>query len=119
VPRARPSRWARRAKSDRINVRLLLRAVIAYESGDGDREACRPVQVPTIADEDAERLHRERAMLISERVRRVNRTPGVARHQGGEWVRAAAPRRPGSKLSSLRCSDGSDAPLPLLSASRP
>jgi transposase len=104
-------RRARRAKSDRIDVRMLLRAVIAYESGGGDRQACRPVRVPTLAEEDAKRLHRERAVLIRERIRHVNRIQALLATQG---VSGFAPLRPGSRaqLSALRRGDGSEAPLP-------
>ena len=104
-------RRARRAKSDRLDVRMLLRAVIAYENGGGDRQACRPVRVPTVAEEDAKRLHRERTALIRERVRHVNRIQALLATQG---VSGFAPLLPGSRaqLPALRRGDGSDAPLP-------
>ena len=71
----RIDRRARRAKTDRLDVESLLRALIQWRQGD--RHACRLVRVPSIADEDAKRLHRERRELIRERIRHVNRIKGL------------------------------------------
>lgn len=74
------NRRARRAKSDRIDVHMLLRGLIGWEGGD--RDACRPVRVPTPADEDARQTHREREALLKERVRHVNRIKALLATQG-------------------------------------
>jgi transposase len=64
------TRRRRQAKTDRIDVHKLLNALGRWLGGDG--EACRMVRVPTPAQEDAKRGHRERRRLIGERVRLVN-----------------------------------------------
>jgi hypothetical protein len=55
------NRRARRAKTDRLDAAMLLRALIAWCRGD--RAACHMVQVPSVAREDARRTHRERQRL--------------------------------------------------------
>jgi transposase len=64
-------RRARRAKTDRLDAAMLLRALMAWCRGD--QAACRMVQVPSAEREDARRTHRERQRLIAERVQHVNR----------------------------------------------
>src|SRR6266852_5307007 len=64
------TRRRRQAKTDRIDVDKLLGALGRWLGGDD--EACRMVRVPTPAEEDAKRGHRERQRLIGERVRLVN-----------------------------------------------
>lgn len=96
------NRRARRAKSDRIDVHMLLRAVIGWDGGD--RDACRPVRVPTRAAEDARQTHREREALLRERVRHVNRIKALLATQG---VSGFEPLRSGREgLASLRGADG-------------
>lgn len=74
------NRRARRAKIDRIDVRMLLRGLIGWERGD--RGACRPVRVPPPSDEDVRQVHREREALLQERIRHVNRIKGLLAAQG-------------------------------------
>ena len=74
------NRRARRAKTDRIDVRGLLRSLIAWLRGDKD--VCRMVHPPSPAEEDARRTHRERQRLIKERVGHVNRIKGLLATQG-------------------------------------
>jgi transposase len=74
------NRKARRAKTDRLDAAMLLRALIAWWRGD--RAACHMVQVPSVEREDARRTHRERQRLISERVQHVNRIKGLLATQG-------------------------------------
>src|SRR5262249_47713520 len=71
------NRRARRAKTDRIDVERMLRALGRYLRGEPD--ACSVVRVPS---EDARRLHRERHRLIQERVQHVNRIKGLCATQG-------------------------------------
>jgi transposase len=52
------NRRARRAKTDRIDVGMLLRALIAW--GQGDRHVWSVVRVPNVDEEDLRRSHRER-----------------------------------------------------------
>ena len=55
-------RRARRAKSDGIDVEKLLRSLMAYLRGEP--KVWSVVRVPSVAEEDDRRLHRERGRLI-------------------------------------------------------
>ena len=59
------NRRKRRAKTDKVDVKALLRLLQRY--WHGDREAMSVVRVPTVEEEDQRRLHRERTRLIKER----------------------------------------------------
>jgi len=59
------NRRKRRAKTDKVDVKALLRLLQRY--WHGDREAMSVVRVPTVEEEDQRRLHRERIRLIKER----------------------------------------------------
>src|SRR6266853_837010 len=61
------NRRARRAKTDRIDVERMLRALGRYLRGEPD--ACSVVRVPSVEQEDARRLHRERHRLIRARLK--------------------------------------------------
>ena len=81
-------RRARRAKTDRLDLELLIRMLLALERGE--TRICRVVRVPTPAEEDAKRQHRERGVLISERTAHSNRITGVLMALG---IRGVNPRR--------------------------
>ena len=68
-------RRARRAKSDGIDVEKLLRSLMAYLRGEP--KVWSVVRVPSVAEEDDRRLHRERGRLINERIQHVNRIKGL------------------------------------------
>jgi hypothetical protein len=51
-------RWARRTKTDMIDVEVLLRSLTAWPSG-GEPRVCSMVPIPTEADEEARRAYRE------------------------------------------------------------
>jgi transposase len=101
------NRRARRAKTDRIDVERMLRALGRYLRGEPD--ACSVVRVPSVEQEDARRLHRERHRLVQERVQHVNRIKGLCALQG---IYDYEPMRPDRKaqLEGLRNGDGR--PLP-------
>jgi transposase len=65
---------ARRRKTDRLDVRVLLRELMALMRHESD---CRVLRVPTPEDEDERQLGRERQQLVSERVAHVNRIKGL------------------------------------------
>src|ERR1700730_18705369 len=69
------NRRARRAKTDNIDVAQLLRSLMAYLRGDP--KVWSVVRVPSVAEEDDRRLHRNRDRLISERIQHVNRIKGL------------------------------------------
>ena len=97
------NRRARRAKTDRIDLDLLMRAFLAHLRGEP--RACSVVHVPTAADEDRKRRTRERERLIKERTAHTNRIKGLLHAQG---IRDAMPLKPGflSKLDQLCTGDG-------------
>jgi transposase len=68
-------RRARRAKTDRVDVERMLRSLLAYLRGEP--KVWSVVRVPSVAEEDDRRLHRERGRLINERVQHVNRIKGL------------------------------------------
>jgi len=70
---------ARRRKTDRLDVQVLLRELMALLRRESD---CRVLRVPTPADEDERQLGRERQQLVSERVAHVNRIKGLLATQG-------------------------------------
>jgi transposase len=74
------NRRARRAKTDRLDAEGMLRVLAAWLSGD--RQMCRMVRVPTPAEEDAKRPHREREHLVQERLRIENRIEALLFTQG-------------------------------------
>src|SRR6202521_959184 len=73
-------RRARRIKTDRIDTERLLRSLMAYLRGEP--KVWSVVRVPSVAEEDARRLHRERDRLVSERVQHVNRIKGLCALHG-------------------------------------
>jgi transposase len=75
VPRRR-----RRAKTDAIDGETLLRTLLAWQRGEP--RVCAMVVPPTPEQEDRRRTSRERAVLLQERVRHVNRIKGLLAGQG-------------------------------------
>jgi transposase len=59
------NRRSRRAKTDGVDVKGLLRLLIRY--WQGERAVMSVVRVPTVEEEDDRRLHRERERLLTER----------------------------------------------------
>lgn len=68
------SREHRRAKTDRLDTELLKRAFLGWLRGEPDH--CSMAATPTLEEEDARRPSRERASLVGERTRVVNRMKG-------------------------------------------
>src|SRR5262249_19030593 len=73
-------RRARRVKTDNVDVTKLLRSLMAYLRGEP--KVWRVVRVPTVAEEDDRRLHRERDRLINERVHALSTAPTTTSHLG-------------------------------------
>jgi transposase len=65
------SREHRRAKSDRLDTALLMRAVLGWLRGEPKH--CSMVAIPSLAEEDARRPNREHEHLVGERTSIVNR----------------------------------------------
>lgn len=99
-------RRARRAKTDRLDAEGIVRVLAAWLGGDAG--ACRMVHVPTIAEEDAKRPHREREHLVQERTRVENRILALLATQGIR--RRPSLRNWAEELAAVRTGDGR--PLP-------
>jgi transposase len=100
-------RRARRPKTDRIDAARLLRSLMAHLRGEP--RVWSVVRVPSVAEEDDRRLHRERDRLINERGQHVNRIKGLCAVQG---VYDFEPMRskPMRRLEQLRTSAGRELP---------
>jgi transposase len=102
VPRRR-----RRAKTDRIDGKTLLRTLMAFKRGEP--RVCAMARPPSLEEEDRRRLARERKTLIAERVEHVNRIKGLLFTQG---VVAYQPLRRDrrARLEALRTGAGDALP---------
>ena len=98
------NRRARRAKTDRIDARKLVSLLVRVWCGE--REAWREVRVPSIADEAARQVSRERTALTQEQTRLINQLRGWL----ATWGCALPRRRTGEWWRTVR--DWSGAPLP-------
>ena len=97
-------RRGRRAKTDRLDAEGMTRTLRTWLAGD--REVARDVQIPSVAQEDAKRIARERKYLVEERISIVARIKGLlALH--GIWLDG---KRIGKglrqSLDSMRTGDG-------------
>lgn len=97
------ARTPRRAKTDRIDVRLLKRAFLGWLRGEA--EHCTMAPIPTLAEEDARRPHRERKVLVGEQTRIVNRLKATLARLG---IRGFNPVLAGAaaRLETLRTPEG-------------
>src|SRR5499426_442696 len=103
-------RRARRAKSDRIDTGKLLRSLMAYLRGEP--KVWSVVRVPSVAEEDDRRLHRERARLLNERIQHVNRIKGLLAIHGIYDYEPMHPERM-QRLERLRTPDHHGLPVRL------
>lgn len=74
------NRRRRRAKSDHLDATKLVTMLLRYHSGES--KVWSVVKVPSAADEDRRRLHRELRQLKDERTGHVNRMKGLLACQG-------------------------------------
>ncbi|HEV7600439.1 MAG TPA: transposase, partial [Bradyrhizobium sp.] len=97
------NRRARRAKTDRIDLERMMRALLDLLRGEP--QACRVVHVPSVEDEDRKRGSRARERLLKERTAHTNRIKGLLHGQG---IRDAFPLKPGfvQSLESVHTGDG-------------
>ena len=100
-------RRARRVKTDNVDVTKLLRSLMAYLRGEP--KVWSVVRVPTIAEEDDRRLHRERDRLINERVQHVNRIKGLCAVHGVYYYEPLRLDRM-KRLEQLQTGDGRELP---------
>jgi len=101
------SREHRRAKTDRLDTELLMRAFLGWLRGE--KRHCSMVAIPTIEEEDARRPNRERQNLVTEQTRVTNQMKAIFVRFG---IRAFRPtlRNAEEKLKGLRAAEGTALP---------
>lgn len=109
------ARTHRRAKTDRLDLNLLKRALLGWLRGEPGH--CTMVAVPSLAEEDAKRPSRERESLVGERSRIVNRMKASLARLG---IRGFNPklRKAPERLEQLRTPEGAGVPANTLAALR-
>ena len=100
-------RRARRAKTDIIDVEMLLRTLMAWLRGEP--RVCSMVPIPSEADEEARRAYREREDLTGERRSIVNKIDGILATLGIKGYKALRRDRR-EQLTAVRQPDGDPIP---------
>ena len=100
-------RRARRAKTDIIDVEMLLRTLMAWLRGEP--RVCSMVPIPSEGDEEARRAHREREDLTRERRSIVNKIDGILATLGVKGYKALRRDRP-EQLNWAHQPDGDPIP---------
>src|SRR6266568_6525555 len=101
------SREHRRAKTDRLDTELLMRAFLGWLRGE--KRHCSMVAIPTIEEEDARRPSRERQNLVSEKTRIVNQMKAIFARFGILTFRPTL-RKTEERLRGLRTAEGTPSP---------
>lgn len=97
------SREHRRAKTDRLDTELLLRALLGWLRGE--RKHCQMCRIPSLEEEDGRRPGREHDSLTRDRTRLVNRIKATLAWLGITGFEAKR-RRAAERLGDLRTPDG-------------
>jgi transposase len=97
------SREHRRAKSDRLDTELLMRALLGWLRGEAKH--CSMVAIPTLAEEDARRPNREHEHLVGERTRILNRLKATMIRHGISGFNVKL-RKAAERLADLRTAEG-------------
>ena len=100
-------RRARRAKTDIIDVEMLLRTLMVWLRGEP--RVCSMVPIPSEADEEARRAYREREDLTGERRSIVNKIDGILATLGIKGYKALRRDRR-EQLNCARQPDGNPIP---------
>lgn len=104
------SRRRHRAKTDKIDGKTLLRALLAFLRGEP--RVCAMVTAPSPEEEDRRRLCRERQALLGERIVHTNRIKGLLFAQGiSDYAPLRRDRR--KRLEGLQTGDGRSLPVNL------
>jgi transposase len=103
-------RRAKHIKTDNIDAKRLLRAIVRFVQGDP--QSCRVVRVPTPEEEDARRLHRERQRLVRERTGHLNRVKALLITHGIRALRITDAKWC-ERLDQMRTGDGRPIPARL------
>ena len=104
------SREHRRAKTDRLDTELLMRAFLGWLRGE--KRHC-SMAIPTAEEEDAKRPNRERRNLVTDQTRIVNQIKAILARFGIRTFRPTL-RKAAEKLDGLRTAEGT----PLLENTR-
>ena len=101
------SREHRRAKTDRLDTKRLKRVFLGWLRGE--REHCKMCAIPTAAEEDAKRPHRERETLVGEHTTIINRIKSTLARLG---IRNFSPtvNEAQERLEHLRTPEGEPIP---------
>lgn len=109
------ARTHRRAKTDRLDTKLLKRAFLGWLRGEPDH--CTMAAIPTLAAEDAKRPNRERETLVGERTRLINRMKAAFARLGVRGFKPTLRKAP-ERLETLRTPDGEPLPPNMLAELR-
>jgi transposase len=109
------SREHRRAKTDRLDTEILKRSLLGWLRGE--RDHCKMVAIPSLAEEDARRPNRERERLVCEQTRIISRMKAAFIRLG---ILDFNPKNKGAaeRLDSLRTPDGEPIPPNTLASLR-
>ena len=105
------SRERKRAKTDRLDVAMLMRVLLGWLRGE--RGHCGMVAIPTLEEEDARRPSRERESLVGERSRIINRMKSALARLGIRGFKAHLRKAP-ERLETLRTPEGTALPPNIL-----
>ena len=97
------SREHRRAKTDRLDTELLMRAFLGWLRGE--KRHCSMAAIPTAEEEDAKRPNRERGNLVTDQTRIVNQIKAILARFGIRTFRPTL-RKAAEKLDGLRTAEG-------------
>jgi transposase len=101
------AREHRRAKTDRLDTEHLKRAFLGWLRGE--RNHCKMCAIPTFAEEDAKRPHRERETLVGEHTTIINRVKGTLARLGIRSFNPKLKRAP-ERVQHLRTPEGEPIP---------
>nr|WP_246304549.1 IS110 family transposase [Ensifer sesbaniae] len=97
------SREHRRAKTDRLDTELLMRAFLGWLRGE--KRHCTMAAIPAVEEEDARRPSRERDSLVAENTRIINRFKAILARFGIRTFKPAL-RKAVDRLEAVRTPEG-------------
>lgn len=101
------SREHRRAKTDRLDTELLMRAFLGWLRGE--KRHCSMAAIPTLEEEDARRPNRERQTLVGEQTRLINRIKAILARFGIRSFRLSL-RNAADRLMAIHTAEGTSLP---------
>jgi transposase len=97
----------RRAKTDRLDTEQLKRAFLGWLRSEQNH--CKMCAIPTFAEEDAKRPHRERETLVGEQTTTINRIKATLARRGIRGFNPKLKKAP-ERLDQLRTPEGEPIP---------